>query len=238
MSLHSGDHHEVKSAPWSKGLQDGPQLLRIHSEDRLGNQNDQPIATVWLDQTPPTLSWRRMQPSPGIDDDLYNGRPIWIELKVKDEAAGVQSLQVNGQTIELNPESAPPTRIQSSQLRIEQAEQRLPWRAIDRVGNIATGAIELRIDRQGPTLAILIQGRRMNIEQARLMADQGVTLVAEDEPAGVAEACVKASIWRGARRPLPLDLVGLSPGRYALTLFARDRLGNKTRRRFDIEVSP
>lgn len=235
-SLSTATGQSLSLAEWSSALAEGEFSLSVRAEDRLGNQSQQSFGPYQLDRTPPAFSWRRLDPIEGIPPDLYDGKRALIELSVTDEVAGIQTFQVDADTV--GQAEAPNVRARTLEVQLTAAKREVQWQSSDRVGNQAKGTVSLRVDNQGPGLQIESAGQRIDPNDARLPPNQPLRLIAIDDAAGVEKACVKSSIWSEACRDLPLDLIGLSPGHYALTLFARDRLGNSTRRRIEIEVAP
>lgn len=210
---------------WSEGLDEGRYAVGVRSRDRLDNSAIQPQPDVWLDRTAPTVRWERIDAQPGIADDIFDGSPIRIRLLGEDAVAGVRSLRANATTGE------------GAQLDIATDQAEVHWQAEDRAGNIASGILALRLDREGPQLRI----RRGDDDLPppwRLRTSDSVILEAVDPLAGVAHACVESSIWRGDCRSLPITLSGIDPGRYVLRLRGADRLGNRSNSRNEIEVSP
>lgn len=235
LSLWSSSGAELRTDSWSASLDEGTHQLSLRAVDRLGNRSEHASAAFRLDTSPPQFSWRRLDPVEGVPDRLYDGKRAEIELVVSDALAGIDRFQV--QSDEAANADDRSLEVRRLTLTLTDAESSIHWRASDRVGNRTEGTLELQVDQQGPGLRIESLGATLDPDLARLPPDQPLRLIAVDDAAGVEKACVKSSIWREACRDLPLDLIGLSAGRYALTLFARDRLGNTTRRRFEIEVA-
>lgn len=120
------------------------------------------------------------------------------------------------------------------QLRVD--PQNLDYVLVDGVGNRLEALLPLRVDREGPALQVFVDDQPVDVASLRITRAQRMRLQAVDAPAGVAGACVEASVWYGECRELPVDLVGLSAGRYRLDFRARDSLGNRTSQRFSVEV--
>ncbi|MBD8525535.1 hypothetical protein [Pseudomarimonas arenosa] len=230
----SRDGQPVALDRWSEDLEEGRFSLQLLASDRLGNVQRTSAGPFLLDRTPPTLSWRRLDPAEGLPHDVYNGKHALIELSVTDAGAGLESVQLNGSSAEdIRGKQRHTTQFEFSDGQVE-----LTWLASDRVGNRSQGRLQLRVDQHGPELQIASAGQTIDLKAARLPPNQALRLTAVDDTAGVESACVVASIWGEQCRPLPLDVVGLSWGRFTLEFRARDRLANISNRRFVIEVTP
>lgn len=216
-------------ARWTQ-RDDGPVQLSLVTSDALGNRGKRAASEIWLDRTPPRLEWRRLDAREGVPDDVFDGRRARLSLQAGDALAGVQRLGLGGRSYT--------AEALAGGLTVDVDAAALDYFIEDQVGNRAEGSIALRADTEGPRFVATRNGEPVELEDARLRRSDAIRLDAEDALSGVARACVEASIWYGSCRPLPIDLVGLAPGRYQLEFRAADRLGNRSLRRLPMEVLP
>jgi len=214
---------------WAQSRAEGPALIRAELQDALGNRATRELGALWLDRSGPLLEWQRLDPKADVPEDVFDGGRARLRLRVSDPLAGVARVEVGGRARDAGlADSA------GVELRVE--GDALDYVLEDAVGNRSEGRLPLRADREGPELQLFVDGQRIAIDSVRITRAQQLGLQAVDALAGVAQACVEASVWYRECRALPLDLVGLSPGRYALEFRAIDRLGNRSARRFQVEV--
>lgn len=209
---------------------DGAVHLALLTSDALGNRGVRATTELWLDRTPPQLEWRRLDARSGVPDDVFDGRRARIALRVTDALAGAQALSLGGRRYE--------AAALAGELTVNVDAAGLDYVVEDRVGNRAEGRIALRADTEGPRFIATRNGAPVDLDGARLQRSDAIRLDAEDELSGVARACVEASIWYGSCLELPVDLIGLAPGRYMLEFRAADRLGNRRLQRVPMEVLP
>jgi len=209
---------------------DGPVKLALLASDALGNRGERAATEIWLDRTPPQLEWRRLDGRPGVPEDVFDGRRARIALRASDALAGVQALSLGGRRHE--------AAALAGELTVNVDAAGLDYLIEDRVGNRGEGRIALRADTEGPRFVATRNGEPVDLDNARLQRSDAIRLAAEDDLSGVARACVEASIWYGSCRELPVDLIGLAPGRYMLEFRAADRLGNRSLQRVPMEVLP
>lgn len=214
---------------WSQGLAEGAVRLAVDTVDALGNRALRAPVEVWLDRSPPELSWQRLDVAADAPADVFDGRRARLRLHATDALAGVALLQVGGRSLNVAQAGA-----EGVELRVDASS--LDYVLEDAVGNRSEGRLPLRVDREGPELQSFIDDRRVEIEGLQMTRTQQLRLRAVDATAGVAHACVEASVWYRECRELPMDLVGLSAGRYTLDFRAVDTLGNRSSRRFKVEV--
>jgi hypothetical protein len=213
----------------SQSLPDGAATLSVEVVDALGNRAERVQTAVWLDRSPPTLEWQRLDPPAGAPGDVFDGRRVRLRLHAEDAAAGLATLRVGGRELD-------PLLASSEGVTVELAGDQLHYRLEDRVGNRIDGRLALRVDRSGPELQAWVDDTPAALDGLRVQRQQGLRLIAVDTPAGVASACIEASVWYGECRALPMLLVGLSTGRYTLRFKAVDSLGNRSARRLKLEV--
>ncbi len=215
----------------SDGRDDGSYRLSVWVSDALGNSGETGVVDVQLDRTPPTLSWRRLDAKSEVADDIFDGKRARLAIDLLDEGAGVKSLRLGD-----NEHAA--VEIGNAPLEVEVSASSLEYSVVDRVGNDAGGRIALRADTEGPVFIARRNGQPFELGNEPIRRTDSIQLSAEDALAGVARACVETSIWFGDCRELPLDLVGIAPGRYRLEFRASDHLGNRRISRFAMEVLP
>lgn len=225
------DGREVPDpAQWSHALPEGRHEIALRSGDALGNTGIGAVTPIELDSTPPRLEWTRLDEIGDLPADVFDGKRVRLALRVSD-AAGLRSLTLGGHEID-------PALFAEGAHEVSLRGNALAYRIQDRVGNTTEASLPLRIDTEGPQLLARRNGEAVGLNSASFLRTDTIELSVEDEPAGVARACVEASIWYGECRALPITLVGISPGRYSLQLLAADRLGNTSSRRFRVTVQP
>lgn len=214
---------------WAQPRPEGAMRISAELQDALGNRATRELGALWLDRSGPLLEWERLDPKPGVSEDVFDGGRARLRLRVSDALAGVARVEVGGRTLDAGLAGSA-----GVELRVE--GDALDYVLEDAVGNRSEGRLPLRADREGPELQLFVDGQRVDVAAVRITRAQTLGLQAVDALAGVAQACVEASVWYRECRPLPMDLVGLSPGRYALEFRAIDRLGTRSARRFPVEV--
>lgn len=214
---------------WSEDLGEGAVQLAVEAVDALGNRAQRAQTEVWLDLSPPALVWQRLDAGVGVPADVFDGRRARLRLQASDALSGVRRLVLGGRELD-------PVRASAEGIELRVDAGGLDYILVDGVGNRIEARLPLRVDREGPELQVFVDDQAADIGTLRITRAQRLRLQAEDEPAGVASACVEASVWYGECRSLPMDLVGLSPGRYRLDYRASDTLGNRSTRRFHVEV--
>jgi len=218
-------------APWSATRPDGSYRLAVRATDALGNVGERGEVEVKLDRTAPALEWQRLDARPGVADDIFDGRRVRLAIQVTDAGVGVAELTLGKHTHR-------GSELEGGRIEVKLDADALNYTLRDLLGNQTQGEIGLRIDVDGPVLRLQRNGESVPLTAAKFSRSDRLQLSAEDEGAGVAAACVEASIWYRECRELPLDLVGISPGRYKLEFRAADRLGNRRVERHVIEVLP
>ncbi len=216
---------------WSEGRLDGSYQLSLRVSDALGNAGERGTTEVVLDSTPPTVEWRRLDPINAVAADVFDGKRARLAITATDAAAGLASLTLGDRSHDADPLTA-------GVIEVTVDAGSLDYVARDRVGNVGRGAIALRADADGPEFVASRNGEPVELDGATLLRSDRLQLAAEDRLAGVARACVEASIWYGSCRELPINLVGIAPGRYLLEFRAADRLGNRSYRRLSMQVLP
>lgn len=221
---------QAQSAPatWAQSRAEGPVRISAELQDALGNRAMRELGALWLDRSGPQLEWQRVDTKADAPEDVFDGGRARLRLRVSDPLAGVARVVVGDRVLD------PRAVSEGIELRVEGGA--LDYVLEDEVGNRSEGRLPLRADREGPELQLFVDGQRVDVAAVRITRAQTLGLQAVDALAGVAQACVEASVWYRECRPLPMDLVGLSPGRYALEFRAIDRLGNRSARRFPVEV--
>lgn len=225
------DGAAVDAGQWSQGRREGAATLSIQVADALGNSAERAQTGLWLDRSPPTLEWQRLDPPAGAPEDVFDGHRVRLRLRAEDAAAGLATLQVGGRVLD-------PRLAGSEGVVVQLAEDQLDYQLEDRVGNRIDGRLALRVDRSGPELQAWIDDTPATLDGLRVQRHQQLHLIAVDVPAGLASACIEVSVWYGECRALPMLLVGLSTGRYTLHFRALDTLGNRSAQRFKLEVLP
>lgn len=228
-SLRVNDRALDSHQAWSQGLAEGAVQLSVDTVDALGNRATRARTEIWLDRSAPELSWERLDAPANVPADVFDGRRARLRVRAEDALAGLAQIRVGGRSLDATRASA-----EGLELRVGAAE--LDYVLEDAVGNRSEGRLPLRVDREGPQLQLFVDALPMDTTGLQIDRRQSLRLVAVDEPAGVARACVEASVWYGECRPLPMELVGLSPGRYTLDFRAIDTLGNRSSKRFKVEV--
>lgn len=213
---------------WAQSRAEGALRISAELQDALGNRATRELGALWLDRSGPQLDWQRLDTKAEVADEVFDGGRARLWLRVSDPLAGVARVVVGDQALD------PRAVSEGVELRVE--GEALDYVLEDAVGNRSEGRLPLRADREGPELQLSVDGQRVDGASVRITRAQQLGLQAVDTLAGVAQACVEASVWYRECRALPLDLVGLSPGRYALEFRAIDRLGNRSSRRFQVEV--
>ncbi len=213
------------------GLADGPHLLAIDARDALGNAARRAEQTIEIDTTPPTLGWERVDAIESVASDVFDGRRARLRIRVEDGGAGVAQLQLGDERFDAD-------RLGGDGLVVDVDADALRYTVTDRLGNAGSGEIALRVDREGPLLVATRNGEVVELQSVQLSRSDSIALRADDALSGVASACLEASIWYGRCRELPIDLVGITPGRYPLEFRATDRLGNRSLQRLMMEVLP
>ncbi len=216
---------------WAHGRSDGPLTLAVATRDALGNAGEQAAVRVTLDATPPRLHWRVLGRREDVPPDVVGARGLRLHLRVDDALAGPGWLEIGGRRL------ADPAALAAG-VELDLDPGALGYRIADAVDNLSDGELPLRIDSEGPRLLAVGAGDARPADGLRMRRGDPVQLVADDALAGVAEACVEAGVWYGQCRALPIDLVGLGPGRYPMEFRAVDRLGNRSRVRLHVEVLP
>ena len=219
------------SDPWQHDLADGSYTLSLQARDALGNEGRRSEVRVLLDSTPPALGWEQLERVDGVPADVYDGRRATVRIALSDAGAGLQSARIGAQTLDA-------AQLAAAGIEIDIRGEALDYELADKVGNRSSGSIALRADREGPRLVARRDGERVEIGQGALSVRNRLTLDAEDALSGVERACVEATIWYGECRTLPVDLIGISPGNYSLRLRAVDRLGNRSKLKWTLEVTP
>ncbi len=214
---------------WAQSRAEGPVRISAELQDALGNRATRELGALWLDRSGPLLEWQRLDPKADVPEDVFDGGHARLRLRASDPLAGVARVEVGGRALDAGFADSV-----GVELRVE--GDALDYVLEDAVGNRSEGRLPLRTDREGPELQLFVDSQRIAIDAVRITRAQQLGLQAVDALAGVAQACVEASVWYRECRALPLDLVGLSPGRYALEFRAIDRLGNRSARRFQVEV--
>lgn len=215
---------------WSRDRDDGSYTLAVLARDGLDNQGKRDVTTVILDATPPQLRWEQLDLVAGVPPDVYDGRRTTLRIELSDAGAGIASARIGKQTLD-------PDQIDAPSIDIEIRGKSLDYELVDRVGNIESGSIALRADREGPRLVARRDDERVEIEDGALSVRHRLALDAEDSLSGVERACVEASVWYGECRELPVELIGITPGKYSLRLRAVDRLGNRSKLKWTLEVT-
>jgi hypothetical protein len=216
---------------WTADRADGRYRLALQVADALGNRGERGAVEVELDSSPPTLQWQRLDAQPGIAEDIFDGKRARLSVAITDTGAGLRAATLGSRTL-------PPEQLAAGRTDLDVDADSLDYRLEDAVGNRADGRIALRADTEGPRFVASRNGEPVDLLHAKLYRSDSLQLAAEDSLAGVARACVEASIWYGECRELPVDLVGLAPGRYRLEFRAADRLGNRSIERLTMEVLP
>jgi hypothetical protein len=216
---------------WTTDRADGRYRLSLQVADALGNQGERGAVEVELDSSPPTLQWQRLDAQPGIAEDIFDGKRARLSVAITDAGAGLRAATLGSRTL-------PPEQLAAGRTDLDVDADSLDYRLDDAVGNRADGRIALRADSEGPRFVASRNGEPVDLLRAKLYRSDSLQLAAEDSLAGVARACVEASIWYGECRELPVDLIGLAPGRYRLEFRAADRLGNRSIERLTMEVLP
>ncbi len=219
------------ASDWAVGRPEGALTIGVASRDALGNQGITAATRIVLDRTPPQLEWRVLGQREGVPADVVGARDLRLHVRVVDALAGPGWLVIGDRRID------DPAALATG-IEIDVPAGPLTFRVADAVDNVADGALPLRIDTDGPRLLAVGAGDVRPAEGLRMRRGDPVQLVAEDALAGVADACVEAGVWYGQCRALPVDLVGLGPGRYPMEFRAVDRLGNRSRQRLHVEVLP
>lgn len=214
---------------WSEGLVEGAVQLAVDVSDALGNQALRAQTDVWLDLTPPALTWERLDAGAGVPADVFDGRRARLRVQASDALSGLTRMVVGGRELD-------PVRAAGEGIELRVDAHGLDYLLVDGVGNRVEAALPLRVDREGPVLQVFVDDQVADAGDLQITRAQRLRLQAKDAPAGVASACVEASVWYRDCRELPMDLVGLSPGRYRLDYRASDTLGNRSTRRFHVEV--
>lgn len=212
--------------PWP--AEDREVRLIARGSDALGNAGESAPLVLAVDRTPPSLGARRAAARAGVPDDVVApGEAILLQLA--DAGSGLGSLLLAGREQALAGGAA-----QTIELAMPEVSE---YRLGDRLGNVESASLPLRLDASPPRLLLISDGLAQPASDgARLPRSDRLLLLAEDALAGVDRACVELSIWYGECRPLPITLVGIDPGRYRVLFRATDRLGHKASERFEIEV--
>lgn len=220
----------VEPQTWAREVSEGLVRLAVDAEDALGNRALSEVTHVWLDRSPPTLRWERLNRREGVPEDVFDGRRARVRVFAHDPQAGVSMIRVAGRELD-------PVRADREGIELSVDAGALGYVIEDAVGNRSEGRLPLRVDSDGPRLEVHVDGMKIiDPDALQVQQHQVLSLHAVDAPAGVARACIEASVWYRECRPLPMDLVGLAPGRYALEFRAADTLGNRSARRFSVEV--
>ncbi len=225
------DQPATNPKQWAEQRADGTYTLSLMVKDALGNEGQRAALNVRLDRTPPAHTWQRLDARDGVAADIFDGKRVRLAIRVNDSGAGAQALQLGKMRYDASQLSEGP-------ITVKLDAQSLDYTLTDRVGNVGTGSIALRADSEGPSLTAIRNGQAIALDGASLQRSDSLTLRADDALSGVARACVEASIWYGQCAELPVELVGIAPGLYALEFRAADRLGNKTYTRLRMEVLP
>jgi hypothetical protein len=203
--------------------------VAVEAVDALGNRALRAEARLWLDLSPPELVWERLDAEAGVPADVFDGRRARLRLRATDALSGVAGMTLGGRAVD-------PAGLGAEGIELRVEPLGLDYVLMDGVGNRLEAQLPLRVDREGPALRVFVDDHPVDVAALRITRAQRMRLQAVDMPAGVAGACVEASVWYGECRELPVDLVGLSAGRYRLDFRARDTLGNRTSQRFTVEV--
>lgn len=204
--------------------------ITARAVDALGNAGESAPLRLTLDRSPPTLTAARDAPRDGVPTGVV-GPGEGIVLRLADAGSGLARLELDGATNVLS------GALEQVVTLPMPANPR--YRLADALGNLAEATLPLRLDAEPPTLLLVSDGVAQPARDgARLPRSERLELVAEDPLSGVARACAELSTWYGECRPLPLTLIGIDPGRYRVVFRAADRLGHRTRERFEIEVLP
>lgn len=223
------DGSPAERQTWAREVGEGRVRLAVDAEDALGNRALSEVTHVWLDRSPPTLRWERLNGREGVPEDVFDGRRARIRVFAHDLQAGVSMIRVAGRELDA-------VRAGREGIELSVDAGSLDYVIEDAVGNRSEGQLPLRVDRNGPRLEVRLDAKIVDPDALRVQRHQVLSLQAVDTPAGVARACIEASVWYRECRPLPMDLVGLAPGRYALEFRAADTLGNRSVQRFSVEV--
>lgn len=216
---------EALFRPWTAG----PHRAGGEAWDRVGNRTTAPEIAFLVDGTPPAITAEvTSEQLVGMSGETLYRRPVQVKVAASDEAAGVASFeQAEGATGSWAPAGG--------ELTVAGAELRL--RAVDRVGNAVERVFSFPGDDTPPRVTLRTAGGEVAAGQpARLAYGGEIHFEVVEEGSGL--AATTYSLGGSHPLPLPRTLVidTTFRGRKELVVEAVDRLGNRARAVWPLEI--
>lgn len=214
---------DVWRGPWTSG----DYQATAAATDNTGNEAIiGPLAFV-VDADPPEIKWDVKGASSLEKDGLwFHKSPVEVTVRAGDGAAGVESVEwsQDGETWNTYDQT------------LATRNERLHFRATDRVGNRAEVVASWRVDDEPPDVFIRTADDRRHAPggQVQVAVGQQIRILAVDTGSGV-DAIQVAHPWRRSSATERFSF--LTPGQRLFRVEARDALGNATRAQWLLIVS-